>query len=241
MRAVRFADVTSQRRHPPSWVAGAASPALEAVTLSPPRVPRSFGDHPLEEDLETPECDESVTRLSVAADARDEAPSAPTEPPAAPPERKSDTFIDEIAPAVDDEAFATISAAVREIAGLRREIFEQSEAQIVELAGIIARRVVAREVSINPRLVRGLVREGLDALGAHDRVLVRIGTGFGDVRRELEADLRATGTACDVTVDSSLDTWGCRVETELGSVDESIETRLEALIQALASGDAAGR
>ena len=41
------------------------------------------------------------------------------------------------------------------------------------------------------------------------------------------------GTMIDVTLDTTLPPYGCVVETEVGSVDESIETRLSTLLESL--------
>lgn len=235
MRAVRFADITPGRRKTPSWVAPPRGDAgVQVVTLRPPRVPS--GLEPAGGELEGADPDVSEMRLAAAVEAPPTAPQAEPAPAAPVAERRSDTFIDEIAPAVDDEALATLTRAVREITTLRDEIFATTEQQLVELVGLVVRRVVAREVSVNPRLLRGLVREGLEALGAHDRVAVRIGPGFADVRRELETELSQEGTHCAVSVDASLDRFACIVQTELGQVDESVESRLSALLDALASG-----
>ena len=60
---------------------------------------------------------------------------------------------------------------------------------------------------LNPNIVAGLVNEGLAALGAHDRVLVRIGSAFRDARaRELGERLMVA------SVQTSIDTGRVREE-----------------------------
>ncbi|HYP88528.1 MAG TPA: FliH/SctL family protein, partial [Polyangiaceae bacterium] len=91
----------------------------------------------------------------------------------------------------------------------------------------------AHEISLNPQIVAGLVNEGLSALGAHDRVLVRIGSAFAAARANLEQRLADRGAHAEVRLDQTLTEYGCVVETELGRVDESIESRISTLLQAL--------
>ena len=43
----------------------------------------------------------------------------------------------------------------------------------------------------------------------------------------------ASGARCEVEFDATLDAYACLVETEMGQVDESIESRLETLLLAL--------
>jgi flagellar biosynthesis/type III secretory pathway protein FliH len=150
--------------------------------------------------------------------------------------RKPDTMIDDIVPRAEEEAICAIRAAVEAAAADRTRQLLDSESQLVELALIIARRVIAREVSLDPGIVRGLVREGLNALGERDRVVVRVGTFFADVREDIERDLRGVGMGCEVVVDPALGQCGCSVETELGRVDESIEDRLATLLDGLPLG-----
>jgi flagellar assembly protein FliH len=134
---------------------------------------------------------------------------------------------------VDQRATAEFRAAAGELARVRDQLFEQSASQIAELAVMIAGRVIARELTLDPTLVVGLVKEGLDALGAHDRVRVRLGRGFAEVTTEIERDLNLARHKTELCVEDQLDEYACFVETEYGSVDESIEARLATLLQGL--------
>jgi hypothetical protein len=226
-RRAKFANVSQERERLPSWMPVArrrSNKTEETPSLAPPRVPSEFVDA-IRQELE-PE------RASRAPRASGHAASAPPPPPlvtsqavgqALPPP----PFI------VDPEATAAFERAVELLADERARVLEQTAAQLGELATIIARRVIAHEISLNPGLVAGLVREGLDALGAHDRVLVRVGRGFIEARDNLEKRLADRGAHAEVRFDASLAEHGCVVETELGSVDESIEERLSTLLNAL--------
>ncbi len=123
--------------------------------------------------------------------------------------------------------------AIEQVMQSRAEVLAQTASQLAELAVMIARRVIARELSIGAEVVHSLVAEGLDALGNHDRVLVRLGGGFSELRDDVQSRLLRNGASCEVRVDTSLAKWGCVVETELGRVDESVESRLATLLQAL--------
>ena len=134
---------------------------------------------------------------------------------------------------VDPEATHAFEQAIELLVAERSRVLEQTASQLGELATIIARRVIAHEISLNPSIVAGLVNEGLAALGAHDRVLVRVGSAFDEARRSLEQRLADRGAHAEVRLDESLTEYGCIVETELGRVDESIESRIATLLQAL--------
>jgi len=134
---------------------------------------------------------------------------------------------------IDPELTHAFEEAVQLLAEERQRVFEQTASQLAELAAVIARRVIAREISLHPQLVCDLVREGLDALGKHDRVLVRLGSGFESQQALVAQRLADRGSRADVRVEAQLPEHACIVETELGQVDESIEHRLATLLHAL--------
>jgi flagellar biosynthesis/type III secretory pathway protein FliH len=123
--------------------------------------------------------------------------------------------------------------AVEQLANARGELLESTASQLAKLATTIARRVIARELTLAPEIVEGLVREALEALSEDDGVDVRVGRGFVSAVDGLEQKLGAEFGRCRVTIDANLPDYGCIVKTEFGEVDESVEKRLEHLLEAL--------
>jgi len=227
VRKVKFASVTNPRVRAPSWLPSARGRALvvkkeELPSLRPPPLPSEFVDA-IRQELEP----ERAARPSRASELP---PRQPSIPPPAPEIRVEAGPVQLI---VDPEATHAFEQAVELLVLERSRVLEQTAAQLGELATIIARRVIAHEISLNPNIVAGLVQEGLAALGAHDRVLVRVGSAFREARGNLEKRLADRGAHAEVRLDESLSEYGCVVETELGRVDESIEARIATLLQAL--------
>lgn len=136
--------------------------------------------------------------------------------------------------ALQDTALAELRSALEASLGLHDDWLRESEDQLVELLGVIARRVIAREVRMDPGLVRSLVREGLEALGGADRVVVRLGQAFSGAAEQLSDELESSGQNCQVFVDPELSRHGCVIETAFGRVDETLEARLDQVLSALA-------
>jgi Flagellar assembly protein FliH len=237
-RRVKFAQAGSGHVGPrhkyPSWLPASQKalqapppPRLETPSLRPPPLPSEFVDAVRQElgDMPQPE------RPSIRP------PRAPTQPPppaaAAEPSPVAAAPIHVPVPVVDPEICQAFEQAVELLALERQRVFEQTASQLAELAAVIARRVIAREISLAPELVLGLVREGLEALGKHDRVVIRLGGGFEEQRDLVEQRLVDRGSRAEVRVDPHLPEFACLVETELGRVDESVETRLATLLHAL--------
>jgi flagellar assembly protein FliH len=124
-------------------------------------------------------------------------------------------------------------SAIQELASAQGRILEATAGQLATLAAVIARRVIARELELAPDVLTSLVREALDALSERSELRVRVGRGFSSAVDGLEQSLAAEIPSLRVQIDPSLDDYACIVETELGQVDESIERRLEKLLEAL--------
>ena len=123
-----------------------------------------------------------------------------------------------------------------ELGTLRQQMIQQTERQVVQLALTIAKRILGREVSLDPELMVALVRVALDRLGERAGVTVR-----------LHPDDCAIATAPghewagDVTVvsDASVSRGGCRIESELGVVDASIAAQFAEIEQAILAEETA--
>jgi len=232
-RRAKFAQVPAAARKNPSWLPSAqrASARRESPSLKPPRLPAEFVDAVRQELGDMPPQERRPLRPSEHAQ----------RPPSMPPPEAFSAVEPRpltVAPAppgplVDPELAHAFEEAVELLSFERQRVFEQTASQLAELAAVIARRVIAREISLHPELVFDLVREGLEALGKHDRVVVRLGPGFETQRALLEQRLLDRGSRAEVRVERQLPEHACLVETELGQVDESVEARLATLLHAL--------
>jgi flagellar assembly protein FliH len=230
LQAARFRDVSAPKKADLSWARPAAEP--DSGSLKPPRVPAI---EPPPED--TPAELERLSRPSLPPSVQGMKPhdSGQHQLDLEPPPRRRDTMVDDIVPRAEEEAFVAIREAVARAEATREQQFAESEGRLVDLAMLVARRVIAREISLEPGIVVGLVREGMAALGERDRLIVRVGTFFRDMREELQQKLGTAKLRCEVVVDPSLGRSGCVVETDLGRVDESVDARLQNLIDALSN------
>jgi flagellar assembly protein FliH len=167
----------------------------------------------------------------------------PDEPAAVPhPPTIHAAFIVNHGQARQTELLDRLAASIELLAGERTRILARAEGELVELASAIARRVVGHELKIDPTLVVDLAVEGIDALGKGERLSVHIGDLGDDAAMEaIGARLAALAPQCQIVRDPMLPRGGCVVKTEYGTVDESLESRLDRVLAALStvSGEAA--
>jgi flagellar assembly protein FliH len=103
------------------------------------------------------------------------------------------------------------------------------EKNVVHLASRIAARVVRREVAAEPQIAMVLLREGLEfALGA-GKLTIRLNpsdhAALGGQAARLAGEFRRLAPA-DIVADSTITPGGCRLETEFGSIDQTVEAQL---------------
>jgi hypothetical protein len=240
----------------PSHARPALAPLLESLRPPPPRPPSQFPG-PLSRPPGHSAPQGYASQMPPPGRSPSQFPSAPSiPPPARAPssqypgpgdgyadpglsssvrERRRDTLVEDLVPRAEEEAVSAIKSAIESFALERARALEEAEKELVELVKVICRRVVLREVSLSSSVVEALVREGLLALGKNDRMLVKLGPFFADALDHIRDNLHNRGVACTVTIDPAGGTYGCVIETELGRVDESVETRLNVLFASLDS------
>jgi hypothetical protein len=133
-----------------------------------------------------------------------------------------------------EESMAAFENGLEELANTRARVIEESEETIILLAAALARRVIGREVVIDPEIMLTLAAEGAEALGERDRIIVRLGPfDREDLWQTLVERLKRRVPRSEVIQDPTLGPGQCIVESELGRVDESVDERLATVLQAI--------
>jgi flagellar biosynthesis/type III secretory pathway protein FliH len=135
-----------------------------------------------------------------------------------------------------EEGLARAAAALTAAAAERDRLLASAEPELVRLALAVAGKVVAGELALAPEVVARIAAEALAAARDRREVVLRVhpadaGLLRAEEPRLLEALSRARAVA--VREDPAVGRGGVVVETEAGTVDARIETRLEALRRAL--------
>ena len=120
---------------------------------------------------------------------------------------------------------------VREFTRERETYFQRVEAEVVGLAVAIARKILHREAQVDPLLLAGVVRVGLDNVATGTHVRLRVHPDQIQAWREFfsqQPDLRSLP---ELMGDAALGLGRCMLETELGSTDLTLETQLKEIEQ----------
>jgi flagellar assembly protein FliH len=124
-----------------------------------------------------------------------------------------------------------VAQTLEELGGLRQTLIQETERQMVQLALALARRVVHREVTLDPDLAAALAHVALDRLGTTTPATIRLNPeDYTIVAQDGE---RWGSVAVTVVPDPSISRGGCLVESDFGSVDATIERQFDELSRAL--------
>jgi flagellar assembly protein FliH len=129
-------------------------------------------------------------------------------------------------------ALEKLARSIEEVARLRPRLLRESEAELVELAMGIARRILRRELSVDAEALQGLVKGALEKLSAREICRIRAHPELEPgIRRCLE---RESQSGIQVIGDGTLERGGILVETSRGKLDASLETQLAEIGRGLA-------
>jgi flagellar assembly protein FliH len=129
-------------------------------------------------------------------------------------------------------AIERLATAIAEVSGSRADTLRRAEADTVRLAIEIARRVLHRELSVDPCALEGLVKSALDKLRDHEIIRVR---AHADLVKMLTESIGRTGRGQNIEVlpDPSRPPGGVVFEISRGCLDASLDTQLREIERGL--------
>lgn len=131
-------------------------------------------------------------------------------------------------------ALARVARAIADTAMLRARLRMDSEAGLVRLCAAIARRILKRELHMDPLAMEGIVHVSLARVGAAEIFKVRVHPNHVAAIR---TQLSKLGVPESVTVDgaASLEEGDLLIETSAGELDASIKTQIGEVERGLAT------
>lgn len=125
-----------------------------------------------------------------------------------------------------------LAHTIQEIAGLRPRLMREAQGELLELSLAIARRVLHRELSVDPGAVDGVVRSALEKLASQEICRVRVHPELEPAVRQALAREGRSGLA--LVADGTLERGALLVETARGKLDASLDTQLAEIGRGLA-------
>jgi len=124
-----------------------------------------------------------------------------------------------------------LTQATLELAALRPGLCKQAEGDVLKLCVAIARRVLYREINIDPAVLQALVQISLDRIGKQEDVRVRVSPAISEAVRMMLGN--QTGRPIEVTADKTLEPGSIIFDTTRGQLDASINSQLDEIERGL--------
>jgi flagellar assembly protein FliH len=118
-----------------------------------------------------------------------------------------------------------LARAVAELATYRARFRKQSEQELLRLSLAIARKVLHRELTVDPQALLGVIKAALEAMNQSEILRVRVAAE--DVSGlQFHIDAMGLPAGVEVTGDRSLERGSVLIDTHRGVTDASLHTQL---------------
>jgi flagellar assembly protein FliH len=123
-------------------------------------------------------------------------------------------------------ARGTIATAISAFESERTEYYSRVEAEVVQLALAIAKKILHREAQVDPMLVATLVRMAIEKMSEGSTVNIRVGASQAAKWKQY-FNAHAGTVKVGIVEDATLTDYDCVLETELGSANFGLDTQLK--------------
>jgi flagellar assembly protein FliH len=122
-----------------------------------------------------------------------------------------------------------------DLGDLHRQTCRDLEADLVQLALAVARKLVGRDVSLGPEAVTRIIRQALSRVEHAGRITIKLNPAdlelLVDIKLQLLSGLPEAGRAA-FEPDEGIARGGCLIETDGGEVDARIERQFQVVEEA---------
>ncbi|SFR50171.1 flagellar assembly protein FliH [Marinobacter daqiaonensis] len=130
-----------------------------------------------------------------------------------------------------DEKLARLESVLAELVAPIERHQDELESALVNLATVLARSVIYRELTLDSSQIRQVVADAVASLpSTRENVRVRINPADAEWVREAASRLDAE---ISITKDEGILAGGCKVETRHSLVDYTVEKRFQKAVQAM--------
>jgi flagellar assembly protein FliH len=132
----------------------------------------------------------------------------------------------EIAPVLE-----RMNASLAELTGMRQELRRKAEQDVVRLSLLIAKRVLHRELNVDPSALTALARVVFERLTRAESYRITVHPQFAEaLRASLSGHL---SSRVEIDADAASPPGAFVIRSEEGSIDASVDTQLEEIRRGL--------
>jgi flagellar assembly protein FliH len=129
-----------------------------------------------------------------------------------------------------------LTQALEDVCRLRESLAQTGSQDMLRLVMAVAEQIIRRTAEVDPEVVLSIIKNALQASVQADSYRIRINPAdLEGVTRQKPLFLASISGLKNLNfeADADISPGGCRVDSELGDVDATIESQLESIRQAL--------
>jgi flagellar assembly protein FliH len=131
-----------------------------------------------------------------------------------------------------DSVVTRLTEAAAGAAASRKEFRREAEEDCVKLAVAVARRVLRRELAMDPEALLGIVKAALARMEGREVDRLRLHPDDAEIVDGALKELPGR-SSLQIVADASLEPGACILETSRGGLDASVETQLREIERGL--------
>jgi len=149
------------------------------------------------------------------------------------------TAVDEsqVRASVMEELQAHFDDLLNAISGLkeaRNSVIESAQSQLIEMAILIAEKVIQQKVESDPNLINSVIEGTFDKISGSDRIIFKINPADSEAVTSFQSTIESRLVGVEkisIQQDSTIEPGGCIIETDLGFVDVTIQEKMNLIVQ----------
>lgn len=130
----------------------------------------------------------------------------------------------------------TLRDGLKQLEAARGVYYGKAEKEMLDLALLVAAEIVRREVAQDPAIVADVLRKAVAELETKQSIVVRLSPHdvalMGGMRESLQQEMEVV-ERIEFKADPAITPGGCILETNIGSLDATVENRLMNIHRAL--------
>jgi len=135
-----------------------------------------------------------------------------------------------------EHALKQAIASAAEVANLKPRLRREAENDLVRLSIAIARRILGREMSVDPTALAGVIKAALEKLDASDVRRLRLHPSDAELIRK-QPFFSGGNAGMEIAPDSTLPRGALILETTRGQWDASVESQLAEIERGFTDGE----
>lgn len=137
-----------------------------------------------------------------------------------------------------NETIATIHHLTQSVVEAHDQFLRDSQEKLGQLAVAIAKKIIGKELSLNPKVVTDIVAQALQAASIRGACCIRLNPKDYEIVEpywNAVPSLQPSGKTWELIPDPNVQFGGCIIEANGGTIDAQIGTQLEQIETALQS------